>query len=58
MSSNAMVRAFGLTAWGIHQWHIGEVGESYRYLNQSTRTMLDDLVGSEEDPGRRDLQLL
>ena len=35
-SSDPIVRAYGLQAWGIHQWDIGNIGEAFRYLSQSS----------------------
>ncbi|WP_436535528.1 ATP-binding protein [Actinoplanes sp. HUAS TT8] len=58
VSHDPVVRAYGLHSWGIHQWDIGDIGEAYRYLSQSNRTVLDDLADRSEDPLRRDLQLL
>lgn len=57
-SADPIVRAYGLQAWGIHQWDIGNVGESIRYLRQSERTLLANLTRHDEDPVRRDLKLL
>jgi hypothetical protein len=57
-SSDPIVRAYGLQAWGIHQWDIGNIGESFRYLSQSERTLLANLSRHDEDPVRRDLKLL
>ncbi|MCP2266065.1 BTAD domain-containing putative transcriptional regulator [Promicromonospora thailandica] len=56
-SENAVVRAYGQHAWGIHQWDVGNVGEAFRYLSKSRTTMLDDTAG-EQDQLRHDLQLL
>ena len=52
------MRVYGLQAWGIHQWDIGNIGEAFRYLSQSERTLLTDLARHDEDPVRRDLKLL
>ncbi|MCK9901422.1 AAA family ATPase [Frankia sp. Cpl3] len=57
-STDPVVRAYGRHAWGIHQWDVGNIGESFRYLSQSNSTMRDDLAQREEDPLRHDLQLL
>ncbi|MEX5635629.1 ATP-binding protein [Parafrankia sp. FMc2] len=57
-SADPVVRAYGRHAWGIHQWDVGNIGESFRYLNQSNSTMRDGLAPREEDPLRHDLQLL
>lgn len=57
-SADLMMRTYGLQAWGLHQWDIGNVGESFRYLSQTQPTLLQGLARSEEDPVRGDLQLL
>ncbi|MFC6159433.1 BTAD domain-containing putative transcriptional regulator [Kribbella jiaozuonensis] len=56
-SSDPVVRAYGLSAWGVHQWDIGNVGEAYRCLNRIDRDTLDKLARRETDPLRRDLHL-
>jgi hypothetical protein len=57
-SSDPMMRTYGLQAWGLHQWHLGNVGESFRYLSQSKQNLLEGLARRDEDPVRGDLQLL
>lgn len=57
-SSDPIVRAYGLQAWGIHQWDIGNIGDAFRYLSQCERTLVADLTRHDEDPVRRDLKLL
>lgn len=57
-STDPIVRAYGLQAWGIHEWDVGNIGEAYRYLSQSERTLLANLARHDEDPVRRDLKLL
>ncbi|MBB2946658.1 hypothetical protein FB565_006426 [Actinoplanes lutulentus] len=57
-SADPVVRAYGLHSWGIHQWDVGDIGEAYRYLSQSNRTVVDELTNREDDPLRHDLQLL
>jgi ATP/maltotriose-dependent transcriptional regulator MalT len=56
-SSDPFVLACGLQAWGLHQWDIGNVGESFRYLSRS-KPMVLDFGRREADPVRHDLQLL
>ncbi|MET7478636.1 BTAD domain-containing putative transcriptional regulator [Streptomyces sp. NPDC005648] len=56
-SCDPFVLACGLHAWGIHEWHVGRVGEAFRYLSRS-RPMVLDLARRAEDPVRHDLQLL
>jgi DNA-binding SARP family transcriptional activator len=57
-SRDPIVRAYGLQAWGIHQWDVGNIGDAFRYLSQSERTLLANLARHDEDPVRRDLKLL
>ncbi|MFF7467650.1 BTAD domain-containing putative transcriptional regulator [Streptomyces sp. NPDC008092] len=57
-SADPVVRTYGQYAWGIHQWDVGNIGEAYRYLSQTSSTMLDALTQGREDPLRRDLRLL
>ena len=57
-SSDSIVHMYGLEAWGIHQFHIGNIGESFRYLSQSRSKLLEGLSGQQNDPVRGDLQLL
>ncbi|GIF23571.1 DNA-binding SARP family transcriptional activator [Actinoplanes tereljensis] len=54
-SADPVVRAYGLHAWGIHQWDLGNVGEAVRHLNQMSRVIRDDR-GAE--PLRYDLRLM
>lgn len=53
-----IVQTYGLQAWGIHQWDIGNIGEAFRYLSRSEQTLLADWVSREENPVQYDLQLL
>ena len=57
-SADPMVRAYGWSAWGIHQWDLGNISEAFRYLGRANSTMLDDRPDGGQDPLRRDLQLL
>lgn len=57
-STDPTVRAYGLSAWGIHQWDLGNIGEAFRYLERANATILQDRPGAGRDPLRRDLQLL
>ncbi|GII59662.1 hypothetical protein Pth03_80510 [Planotetraspora thailandica] len=52
------MHAYGLNAWGIHQWYIGNIGEALRFLTEGDQIMLSDLAGREDNPVRHDLQLL
>ncbi len=53
-STDPIIRGYGLHAWGIHQWAVGNIGEAFRHLSCSGR----DLVTRAEHPLRHDLQLL
>lgn len=57
-STDPMVRAYGWSAWGIHQWDLGQIDEAFRYLSRANSIMLEDRPGSGDGPLRRDLQLL
>ena len=57
-SADPIVRAYGLEAWGLHQWAIGEVSASCRQLSEANRIMRGQRARYEEDPVRRDFELL
>jgi tetratricopeptide (TPR) repeat protein len=57
-SADPIVRAYGRHAWGIHQWDIGNIGESYRYLSRSNPPVPSDPARRDQAPLRHDLQLL
>ena len=57
-SADPVVRAYGRHAWGIHNWDIGNIAESYRYLSRSDAAGSNDPAGRELAPLRHDLQLL
>ncbi|WP_344649428.1 ATP-binding protein [Cryptosporangium japonicum] len=56
-SPHPVLRAYGLVGWGIQEWDRGNIGEAFRYLRQADPIVLDDLVRSDENSLRRDLQL-
>ncbi|GGP17978.1 AAA family ATPase [Nonomuraea glycinis] len=56
-SADPFVSASGLQAWGIYQWHLGDIGQAYRYLSRSKAVVLD-LARHDEDPVRHDLLLI
>jgi len=56
-STDPFVSTFGLQAWGIYQWHLGDIGEAYRYLSRSKAVVLD-LARRDEDPVRHDILLI
>ncbi|MFD7307235.1 ATP-binding protein [Promicromonospora sp. NPDC059942] len=57
-SQHPTIRTYGLQAWGIHQYHVGNIGEGFRYLSRSQQTLLADDAGAPTDPVRAGLQLL
>ena len=57
-SADPTIRAYGLNAWGIHQWAIGNVGQGVRYLSQAGQVLSDDAAQRGDDPLRHDLQML
>ncbi|RSM72541.1 transcriptional regulator [Actinoplanes sp. ATCC 53533] len=57
-SADPIVRAYGRHAWGIHNWDIGNITESYRYLSRSDAAVPQDQARREQAPLRHDLQLL
>ncbi|GIE78459.1 hypothetical protein Aph02nite_44090 [Actinoplanes philippinensis] len=57
-SADPTVRAYGRHAWGIHNWDIGNIAESYRYLSLSVPPMRTGTIRREQAPLRHDLQLL
>lgn len=57
-SDDPMVRAYGWTAWGIHQTDVGAIEDAQRYLVRADALVFPDDPGTEEWPLRRDLQLL
>ncbi len=57
-SSNPIVYAYGLEAWGLHQWNLGNVGDAFRLLSEAHRIMLRDQARREDNQVRHDLQSL
>lgn len=57
-SADPMMRTYGIQAWGIHQYHMGNVGDALRYVSQSREVLLEGLAQREQDPVRGDLQSL
>ena len=57
-SADPIVRAYGLEAWGLHQWAIGEVSASHQHLSEANRIMRGQRARYEEDQVRRDFELL
>jgi DNA-binding SARP family transcriptional activator len=57
-SPDPTIRAYGLNAWGIHQWAIGNVGQGVRLLGQAAQTLSEYAARRNDDPLRHDLQML
>ncbi|MFI1990852.1 ATP-binding protein [Actinoplanes sp. NPDC020271] len=57
-SGDPVVRAYGLHAWGIHQWDLGHVGEAFRHLSRMSRVIGEDRGRRGEQPLRYDLRLM
>jgi DNA-binding SARP family transcriptional activator len=56
-SDDPVVRAYGLHAWGVHQWALGNIGTAIQYLSQLDRTALRPSA-SRSDGLRHGQQLL
>ncbi|WP_083155964.1 ATP-binding protein [Mycolicibacterium moriokaense] len=57
-SSDPIVRTYGMQAWGVHQYDLGNVGDAMRYLSQTREILLEGLAQREQDPVRGDLEAL
>ena len=57
-SDDLVVRLYGQAAWGIHQWHLGNVGESFRTLSALHSDGRSEERAADPDPVRDGLQLL
>ncbi|GIE78457.1 hypothetical protein Aph02nite_44070 [Actinoplanes philippinensis] len=57
-AADPTIRAYGLNAWGIHQWDIGNVGEGVRHLRQAGEVLRGHAARRGDDPLRHDLQML
>jgi DNA-binding SARP family transcriptional activator/tetratricopeptide (TPR) repeat protein len=57
-SEDPVIRSYGLHAWGVHQWALGNIGESIRYLGQLSPATLRPLGRPGDNGLRRDQQLL
>jgi DNA-binding SARP family transcriptional activator len=57
-SADPTLRAYGLNAWGIHQWAIGNVGQGVRFLKQAGQALHEYAASRDVDPLRHDLQML
>jgi len=57
-SGDPIIRKYGLNAWGIHQWAIGNVGQGVRLLGRATQALGEFTARRDDDPLRHDLQML
>lgn len=57
-TADATMRAYGRQAWGLHQWVLGNITESVRYLSEGNRIALDIAPRHETDLLRRDLRVV
>jgi DNA-binding SARP family transcriptional activator len=54
-SLDPIVRAYGLQAWGQHQWELGNIGEAVLHLNDGNRIMWSVSI-TGDSPLRTDLR--
>ncbi|MFD7307790.1 BTAD domain-containing putative transcriptional regulator [Promicromonospora sp. NPDC059942] len=57
-SPDPVVRAYGPQAWGIHQYHVGSIGEAFDYLRRSEEFLLTGSGDGGGNPVQHDLELL
>ncbi|WP_205649419.1 BTAD domain-containing putative transcriptional regulator [Agromyces sp. LHK192] len=57
-SSDGLVQAYGWSAWGIHQWDIGDVSQALHHLRRANSTLRAQGCIADGIGLRRDLQLL
>jgi DNA-binding SARP family transcriptional activator len=57
-SDDPVVRAYGLHAWGVHQWALGNIGAAVQYLGQLNETALGPGACDSGSGLRQDQQLL
>jgi DNA-binding SARP family transcriptional activator len=57
-SDHPVIRAYGLHAWGVHQWARGNISQSIQYLSQLSPAILHPVACPGGDGLRRDQQLL
>jgi len=48
-STDPILRSFGAAAWGIHQWDLGDINQSLRYLRESSAVPIDAVPTPERD---------
>ncbi|MGW9630094.1 ATP-binding protein [Agromyces sp. NPDC055520] len=57
-SDDPVVRTYGRTAAGIHQWCVGNIGESFRRLDAISSDLLPETSAHEGDPVHDGVQLM
>ena len=57
-STDPVVRTYGRAAWGIQQWHLGHIGESFRRLEELDGGPQHHGAAEDHDPVRAGLRLL
>ena len=57
-SDDPVVRAYGLHAWGVHQWALGNIGAAIQYLSRLNGSAPGPCAASQNHGLRRDQQLL
>lgn len=57
-SGDPILRAYGLNAWGIHQWAIGNVHAAMGHLTEAHAIVVGTTADRERDPVGHDLRLL
>ncbi|MEV6304563.1 AAA family ATPase [Actinoplanes sp. NPDC051861] len=57
-ATDPTIKAYGLMAWGIHQWDMGNIGQGVRHLDRASRTLDGHAARRADDPLRHDLQML
>ncbi|MET8997687.1 BTAD domain-containing putative transcriptional regulator [Amycolatopsis sp. NPDC004169] len=57
-AADPVLRSFGAAAWGLHQWDLGDIDQSWRYLRESSRVPLDAGPAPERDQLPREVRTL
>ncbi|MGW4059369.1 ATP-binding protein [Amycolatopsis sp. NPDC004747] len=57
-ATDPVLRSLGTAAWGIHQWDLGDINQSLRYLRQSSRSPVDAGPARERDQLPREVRTI
>ena len=49
-SGDPILCAYGLNAWGIHQWAVGNIGDAFRFLTRAHDVMDGERIDLDQDP--------